>query len=96
MGKNKKITVHTMVRQRIKETVYKNDTNDEYVYENGQVRECAWRKWSPLWNEPTGLGVHKTLNREAQGVLQAWRMPWNMESQEEKCRTAASAELNVS
>ena len=23
-----------------KETVYKNDTNDEYVYENGQYESC--------------------------------------------------------
>ena len=85
MGKNKKITVHTIVRQRIKkETVYKNDTNDEYVYENGQYESAHGGNGCRYGTNRQVSGVHKTLNREAQREYQAWRMPWNMEPQERK------------
>ena len=47
-----------------KETVYKNDTNDEYVYENGG-NGCRYGTNRQV------SGVHKTLNREAQREYQA-------------------------
>ena len=73
MGKKaKKLTVRTMVRQRIKnETVYKSDTNDEYVYENGQYESAHGGNGYRYGTNRQVSGVHKTLNREAQREYQA-------------------------
>ena len=49
-----------------KETVYKNDTNDEYVYENGQYESAHGGNGYRYGTNRQVSGVHKTLNREAQ------------------------------
>ena len=49
-----------------KETVYKNDTNDEYVYENGQYESAHGGNGCRYGTNRQVSGVHKTLNREAQ------------------------------
>lgn len=67
-----------------KETVYKNDTNDEYVYENGQYESAHGGNGYRYGTNRQVSGVHKTLNREAQREYRLWRMPWNMEPQERK------------
>ena len=47
-----------------KETVYKNDTNDEYVYENGQYESAHGGNGYRYGTNRQVSGVHKTLNRE--------------------------------
>jgi len=54
-----------------KETVYKNDTNDEYVYENGQYESAHGGNGYRYGTNRQVSGVHKTLNREAQREYQA-------------------------
>ena len=54
-----------------KETVYKNDTNDEYVYENGQYESAHGGNGCRYGTNRQVSGVHKTLNREAQREYQA-------------------------
>ena len=54
-----------------KETVHKNDTNDEYVYENGQYESAHGGNGCRYGTNRQVSGVHKTLNREAQREYQA-------------------------
>ena len=54
-----------------KETVHKNDTNDEYVYENGQYESAHGGNGYRYGTNRQVSGVHKTLNREAQREYQA-------------------------
>ena len=75
-----------------KETVYKNDTNDEYVYENGQYESAHGGNGYRYGTNRQVSGVHKTLNREVSGFGECPGI-WNR--RKEKCRTAASAEFRT-
>ena len=72
MGKNQKHnSAYNGAPTDKKETVYKNDTNDEYVYENGQYESAHGGNGYRYGTNRQVSGVHKTLNREAQREYQA-------------------------